>query len=128
MVGMLAAAKAGHDKDTLYIIIEETDEYVWLTDGKYRPVAKPKKKNKKHIQIWKKENEALKELRQKKKGIKLCAGMTLAIEPMINIGRSDVEWLDDDWTVVTEDGTYSAHYENTIAITPDGEPEILTLL
>ena len=65
---------------------------------------------------------------QKKKGIKLCAGMTLAIEPMINIGRSDVEWLDDDWTVVTEDGTYSAHYENTIAITPDGEPEILTLL
>lgn len=65
MVGMLAAAKAGRDKDTLYIIIEETDEYVWLTDGKYRPVAKPKKKNKKHIQIWKKENEALKELRQK---------------------------------------------------------------
>ena len=54
--------------------------------------------------------------------------MTLANEPMINIGRSDVEWLDDDWTVVTEDGTYSAHYENTIAITPDGEPEILTLL
>ena len=47
MVGMLAAAKAGHDKDTLYIIIEKTHEYVWLTDGKYRPVAKPKKKNKK---------------------------------------------------------------------------------
>ncbi len=65
---------------------------------------------------------------QKKKGIKLCAGMTLAIEPMINIGRSDVEWMDDDWTIVTEDGSYSAHYENTIAITPDGEPEILTLL
>ncbi len=65
---------------------------------------------------------------QKKRGVRLCAGMTLAIEPMINLGRSDVEWLDDDWTVVTEDGTYSAHYENTIAITPDGEPEILTLL
>ena len=65
MVGMLAAAKAGHDKDTLYIIIEETDKYVWLTDGKYRQDTKPKKKNKKHIQIWKKENEALKELRQK---------------------------------------------------------------
>lgn len=65
---------------------------------------------------------------QKKKGIKLCAGMTLAIEPMINIGRSDVEWMDDDWTIVTEDGSYSAHYENTIAITPDGAPEILTLL
>lgn len=65
---------------------------------------------------------------QKRRGIRLMPGMTLAIEPMINIGRCDVEWLDDDWTVVTEDGTYSAHYENTIAITPDGEPEILTLL
>lgn len=65
---------------------------------------------------------------QKKKGIKLCAGMTLAIEPMINIGRCDVKWMDDDWTIKTEDGSYSAHYENTIAITPDGEPEILTLL
>ena len=74
------------------------------------------------------EDPQIPNFRQKKKGIKLCAGMTLAIEPMINIGRSDVEWLDDDWTVVTEDGTYSAHYENTIAITPDGEPEILTML
>lgn len=63
---------------------------------------------------------------QKRKGIKLQAGMTLAIEPMINMGRADVEWLDDDWTVVTEDGSLSAHYENTILIT-DGEPEILTL-
>lgn len=65
--------------------------------------------------------------RQKRRGMKLKAGMTLAIEPMINIGRADVEWLDDDWTVVTEDGTLSAHYENTILVT-DGEPEILTLL
>ena len=63
---------------------------------------------------------------QRRKGIKLCAGMTLAIEPMINIGRADVEWLDDDWTVVSEDGSLSAHYENTVLIT-DGEPEILTL-
>lgn len=63
---------------------------------------------------------------QKRRGIKLRAGMTLAIEPMINMGRADVEWLDDDWTVVTEDGSWSAHYENTILIT-DGEPEILTL-
>ena len=62
-----------------------------------------------------------------KRGVKLCAGMTLAIEPMINMGRCDVEWLDDDWTVVTEDGSLSAHYENTVLIT-DGEPEILTLL
>lgn len=64
---------------------------------------------------------------QKRKGLKLQAGMTLAIEPMINLGRCDVEWLDDDWTVVTEDGSLSAHYENTVLIT-DGEPEILTLL
>lgn len=63
---------------------------------------------------------------QKRRGLKLRAGMTLAIEPMINIGRADVAWLDDDWTVVTEDGSLSAHYENTILIT-DGEPEILTL-
>ena len=52
--------------------------------------------------------------------------MTLAIEPMITMGRPDVAWLDDDWTVVTEDGSLAAHYENTILIT-DGEPEILTL-
>ena len=63
---------------------------------------------------------------QKKRGLRLQPGMTLAIEPMINMGRADVEWLDDDWTVVTEDGSLSAHYENTILIT-DGEPEILTL-
>lgn len=63
---------------------------------------------------------------QRKKGLILQPGMTLAIEPMINIGRCDVEWLDDDWTVVTEDGSLSAHYENTVLIT-DGEPEILTL-
>ena len=63
---------------------------------------------------------------QLRRGPKLRAGMTLAIEPMINMGRADVEWLDDDWTVVTEDGSLSAHYENTILIT-EGEPEILTL-
>ena len=63
---------------------------------------------------------------QLRRGPKLRAGMTLAIEPMINMGRADVEWLDDDWTVVTEDGSLSAHYENTVLIT-DGDPEILTL-
>ena len=52
--------------------------------------------------------------------------MTLAIEPMINAGTSDILMLDDTWTVVTQDGEYSAHYENTVLIT-DGEPEILTL-
>lgn len=65
--------------------------------------------------------------RQWRRGIKLKAGMTLAIEPMINMGSWQVEWLDDDWTVVTRDGSPSAHYENTVLITK-GEPEILTLL
>ena len=64
---------------------------------------------------------------QRRRGIKLEAGMTLAVEPMINIGTADVEWLDDDWTVITADGSLSAHYENTILIT-DGEPEILSIL
>ena len=62
----------------------------------------------------------------RRKGIKLQPGMTLAIEPMINAGSWEVVWLDDDWTVVTEDGSLSAHYENTILIT-EGEPEILSL-
>jgi methionyl aminopeptidase len=61
-----------------------------------------------------------------KKGIKLRQGMTLAVEPMINEGCADVFWMEDGWTVVTDDGSLSAHYENTILIT-DGEPEILTL-
>lgn len=72
------------------------------------------------------EDPQIPNFRQRRKGIKLRAGMTLAIEPMINIGRSDVDWLDDDWTVVTSDGTLSAHYENTVLIT-DGEPRILTI-
>ena len=59
-------------------------------------------------------------------GPKLKKGMTLAIEPMVNLGTDEVEWLDDDWTVVTADGSWSAHYENTILIT-DGEAEVLTL-
>ncbi len=63
---------------------------------------------------------------QKRRGIRLMAGMTLAVEPMINLGRGDVEWKEDNWTVVTMDGSLSAHYENTILIT-DGDPEILTL-
>lgn len=73
------------------------------------------------------EDPQIPNFRQRRRGIKLQAGMTLAIEPMINIGTYDVCWLDDDWTVVTEDGSLSAHYENTILIT-DGEPEILTIL
>jgi len=65
--------------------------------------------------------------RQKRRGPKLEAGMTLAIEPMVNAGRYDVYWEDDDWTVVTADGSLSSHYENTVLIT-HGEPELLTLL
>ena len=53
-------------------------------------------------------------------------GITLAVEPMINVGTKDVLWMDDEWTVVTEDKSLSAHYENTILIT-DGKPEILSL-
>ena len=57
---------------------------------------------------------------QKRRGPRLQAGMTLAIEPMINAGKYSVNWLDDDWTVVTADGSLSAHYENTVLVTKDG--------
>ena len=63
---------------------------------------------------------------QKRRGIRLVPGMTLAVEPMITAGTWEVEWLDDDWTVVTADDSLAAHYENTILIT-EGDPEILTL-
>lgn len=63
---------------------------------------------------------------QRRRGPKLRAGMTLAIEPMVNMGTADVEWMDDGWTVISADHSLSAHYENTVLIT-DGEPEILTL-
>lgn len=61
------------------------------------------------------------------RGVRLEAGMTLAIEPMINAGAYGVTILADGWTVVTRDASLSAHYENTVLIT-DGEPEILTRL
>lgn len=61
----------------------------------------------------------------KRKGPKLRPGMTIAVEPMINIGNYEVNWKEDGWTVVTADGSRSAHYENTILIT-EGEPEILS--
>ena len=60
------------------------------------------------------------------RGVKLEAGMTLAVEPMITNGTNDVRFLSDRWTAVTRDGSLSAHYENTIVITK-GEPEILSL-
>ncbi len=61
------------------------------------------------------------------RGPRLNAGMTIAIEPMINEGTADVRVLDDDWTVVTADGKLCAHFEHTVAITGNG-PEILTAL
>ena len=60
------------------------------------------------------------------RGPRLLKGMTLAIEPMVNAGVYDVHVLRDGWTVLTNDGKLSAHYENTVLIT-DGEPEILTV-
>jgi methionyl aminopeptidase len=63
----------------------------------------------------------------REKGVRLSNGMTLAIEPMVNIGTWRVKVLEDRWTVVTLDGKLSAHHENTIAVMPNG-PEILTRL
>ncbi|MGN1327999.1 MAG: type I methionyl aminopeptidase, partial [Clostridia bacterium] len=61
------------------------------------------------------------------RGIRLEPGMTLAIEPMVIMGKNNILELDDGWTIITEDGSMAAHYENTILIT-ENEPEILTLL
>ena len=59
------------------------------------------------------------------RGIRLMPGMTLAIEPMVNMGHYDVKVMPDGWTVLTKDGSLSAHFEHTIVITPDG-PQIMT--
>ena len=61
------------------------------------------------------------------RGIRLEPGMTLAIEPMVIQGKPNILELDDGWTIITEDGTMAAHYENTILFT-EKEPEILTIL
>ena len=61
------------------------------------------------------------------RGTRLYGGMAFAIEPMVNFGTAEVSVLDNDWTVVTDDGMLSAHYENSILITENG-PEILTKL
>lgn len=62
---------------------------------------------------------------EKKSSEKLRAGMTLAIEPMVNVGRPEIRILNDNWTVVTRDGSLSAHFEHTVLVT-EAEPEILT--
>jgi len=68
MIGWMACSLAGHDRNKIYIIIEETDEYVWLSDGDIRPVEKPKRKRKKHIQVIKKNmDEVLIEMLQSAK-------------------------------------------------------------
>ena len=59
------------------------------------------------------------------RGARLCKGMVIAIEPMVNVGSSEVKELSDGWTVKTRDGSLSAHYEHTVAITENG-PELLT--
>lgn len=61
------------------------------------------------------------------RGVRLMPGMTLAIEPMVNAGKSDVRILPDGWTVLTNDGSLSAHFEHTVVITTDG-PKIMTLI
>ena len=62
-----------------------------------------------------------------KRGPRLVAGMTIAIEPMVNAGGADIRTLPDKWTVVTEDGSLSAHFEHTVAVGPEGTPpRILT--
>lgn len=64
----------------------------------------------------------------KGRGPRLRQGMTLAIEPMVNVGTYDVVMLNDGWTVVTTDGRLSSHYEHTILVTGTGEPELLTVI
>lgn len=73
------------------------------------------------------EDPMIPNFRQEEIGIYLQPGMTLAIEPMIDIGTKEIKVSDNGWTVMSADGSLSAHYENTILIT-DGEPEILSLI
>lgn len=68
MVGWLATVLKGHDKDSVYLIIEETKDYVFVVDGIYKTMEKPKKKNKKHIQIWKPKSEDLIGIQRKLNG------------------------------------------------------------
>jgi methionyl aminopeptidase len=64
-----------------------------------------------------------------KRGARLMPGMTIAIEPMINVGRAEIRTLDDKWTVVTQDGSLSAHFEHTVAVAENGAPpRVLTAL
>ena len=73
------------------------------------------------------EDPAVPNYGKKGRGVKLCEGLTIAVEPMVAAGHYALDVLADNWTYVTRDGSMAAHYENTFAIT-DGEPEILTRL
>ncbi len=72
------------------------------------------------------EDPEIPNFRMDRKGILLKKGMVLCIEPMINLGTWEVDWMDDNWTVVSRDLSLSSHYENTVLIT-DGDPELFTL-
>ncbi len=73
------------------------------------------------------ENPQVPNFGQQGKGVRLKKGMTIALEPMVNVGTEQTKLLDDQWTVITADGKLSAHFEHSFAVT-DGEPLILTLL
>jgi len=115
-------AKKCTEKNRLHDISNSIDDYVkpfgfgiveeWCGHGVGRQVH---------------EDPQIPHTRQEKRGSKIRAGMTLAIEPMVNAGTHEIFMTDDTWTVITKDGLYSAHYENTVLIT-DGEPEILTIV
>lgn len=72
------------------------------------------------------ESPEIPNFQMRRRGPKLKSGMTLAIEPMVNLGTERIRWMSDNWTVVTADRKESAHYENTILITKD-EPKILSI-
>ena len=72
------------------------------------------------------ESPEIPNFQMRRRGPKLKAGMTLAIEPMVNLGTERIRWMSDNWTVVTADRKESAHYENTVLIT-EGEPKLLSL-
>lgn len=72
------------------------------------------------------ESPEIPNFQMRRRGPKLKAGMTLAIEPMVNLGTERIRWMSDNWTVMTADRKESAHYENTILITKD-EPKILSI-
>ena len=96
MTGKLALSKFGHDKNHLYVIVREEEEYVFLADGKLKSVEKPKKKNKKHIQIIKALPEPVRKILQDKENIgdleaKRAIRLYVRINPNIEKGQQHLE-------------------------------------